>query len=81
MLIIHKPPKNKSVIPILSRKCIFVTNFYEFNTETLAQVFFCEYCKIFKTNAFLNPPPLAASVVSTKRSYILKLTCRFGHIY
>ena len=31
--------------------------------ETLAQVFFCEFCKIFKNSFFNRTPPVAASSV------------------
>ena len=31
--------------------------------ETPAQVFSCEYCKIFKNSFFYRTPPVAASVV------------------
>ena len=33
-----------------------------FNKETLAQVFFCEFCKIFKNTFFYKTRPVAASV-------------------
>ena len=35
-------------------------NFIE--KETLARVFYCEFCEIFKDSFFYRTPPLAASV-------------------
>ena len=39
-------------------------NFIERNT--LAQVFSCEFCKIFKNNFFYRAPPVASSELSGK---------------
>ena len=34
--------------------------------ETLAQVFSCEFCEIFKNTRFYRTPPVAASVLGSK---------------
>ena len=40
--------------------------------ETLAQVFFCEFCKIFKNTFSYSILPVAASVICFGHNYMVK---------
>ena len=42
--------------------------------ETLAQVFSCEFCEIFKNNFFQRTRPVAASVLFRFDSHIVEIT-------
>ena len=42
--------------------CARVSFLIKFKKETLAQVFFCEFCEISKNILFYRTPPVAASV-------------------
>ena len=44
--------------------------------ETLAQVFFCEFCEIFKKTFFYGTPPVAASEKLKGQAYVRKCSVK-----
>ena len=59
----------------------FWIKFQSFRPATLkvtpTKVFFCEYCKIFKSSSFHRTPPVAASVTCERRSLFQDMTWLF----
>ena len=54
----------------------FLINLIFIKKDTLAEVFSCEFCEIFKNTFFYRKPPVAASATPMKM-----FSCEFGEVF
>ena len=63
---------------ILTKNCLKPTNLLK---KSLAQVFSCKFCKIFKNTFFYRTPLVAASVLTLFRLHLWRINLTFGVVW